>query len=85
MVIFKENLLCIPISKRKGIHEKGNISVNFFDEDGTIASTFPASTLEDAECFAIAHIKAGITNEATVIGFSQEKIIMYSMFKKEEH
>ena len=64
---------------------KGTFLVNFFDEEGTIASTFPASTLEDAECCAIAHIKAGITNEATVIGFSQEKIIMYSMFKKEEH
>ena len=65
--------------------KKGTFIVNFFDEDGTIASTFPASTLEDAECFAIARIKAGITNEATVIGFSQGKIIMYSMFKKEEH
>ena len=65
--------------------KKENFLVNFFDEDGTIASTFPASTLEDAECFAIAHIKAGIINEATVIGFSQEKIIMYSMFKKEEN
>ena len=65
--------------------KKENFLVNFFDEDGTIASTFPASTLEEAEYFAIAHIKAGITNEATVIGFSQEKIIMYSTFKKEEH
>ena len=64
---------------------KKNFLVNFFDEDGTIASTFPASTLEEAEYFAMAHIKAGITNEATVLGFSQEKIIMYSMFKKEEH
>ena len=64
---------------------KENFLVNFFDEDGTIASTFPASTLEEAEYFAMAHIKAGITNEATVIGFSQEKIIMYSTFKKEEH
>ena len=64
---------------------KENFLVNFFDEDGTIASTFPTSTLEEAEYFAIAHIKAGITNEATVIGFSQGKIIMYSMFKKEEH
>ena len=64
---------------------KENFLVNFFDEDGTIAITFPASTLEEAEYFAIAHIKAGITNEATVIGFSQEKIIMYSTFKKEEH
>lgn len=65
--------------------KKENFLVNFFDEDGTIASTFPASTLEDAECFAIAHIKAGITNEATIVGFSQGKVIMYSMFKKEEH
>ena len=65
--------------------KKERFLVNFFDEDGTIASTFPASTLEDAECFAIAHIKAGITNEATIIGYSQGKVIMYSMFKKEEH
>ena len=65
--------------------EKENFLVNFFDEDGTIASTFPAHTLEDAEYFAIAHIKAGITNEATVIGYSRGKVIMYSMFKKEEH
>ena len=65
--------------------KKGTFIVNFFDEDGTIAGTFPASTLEDAECFAIAHIKAGITNEATVIGYSRGKVIMYSMFKKEEH
>ena len=65
--------------------KKGTFLVHFFDEDGTIASTFPASTLEDAECFAIAHIKAGITNEATIIGYSQGKVIMYSMFKKEEN
>lgn len=65
--------------------EKENFLVNFFDEDGTIATTFTVNTLEGAECFAIAHIKAGITNEATVIGFSQGKVIMYSMFKKEEH
>ena len=65
--------------------KKGTFIVNFFDEDGTIASTFPASTLEDAEYFAIAHIKAGITNEATIIGYSQGKVIMYSMLKKEEH
>ena len=65
--------------------KKGTFLVNFFDENGTIASTFPASTLEEAEYFAIAHIKAGITKEATVIGFSQEKLIMYSNFKKEEH
>ena len=65
--------------------KKGTFIVNFFDEDGTIASTFPASTLEDAECFAIAHIKGGITNEATIIGYSQGKVIMYSMLKKEEH
>ena len=65
--------------------KKGTFIVNFFDEDGTIASTFPASTLEDAECFAITQNKDSITNEATVVGFSQGKIIMYSMFKKEEH
>lgn len=65
--------------------KKETFIVNFFDEEGTIASTFPASTLEEAEYFAIAHLKADITNEATVIGFSQGKVIMYSMFKKEEH
>ena len=64
---------------------KGTFLVNFFDEDGTIASTFTAHTLEEAECFAIDNIKADITNEATVIGYTKEKIIMYSMFKKEEH
>ena len=64
---------------------QGEFLVHLFDEEGAIASTLPAHTLEDAECFAIAHIKAGITNEATVIGFSQEKIIMYSNFKKEEN
>ena len=42
---------------------KGTFIVNFFDEEGTIASTFPASTLEEAEYFAIAHIKAGITSQ----------------------
>ena len=65
--------------------EKGTFIVNFFDKEKTIASTFTAPTLEDAECFAIANIKSGIANEATVVGFSQEKIIMYSNFKKEEH
>lgn len=65
--------------------KKETFLVNFFDEEGTIASTFTAHTLEEAECFAIDNINAGIANEATVIGFSQEKIIMYSMFKKEEH
>ena len=43
--------------------KKENFLVNFFDEDETIASTFPASTLEEAEYFAIAHIKAGITSQ----------------------
>ena len=65
--------------------KKGTFIVNFFDEDGTIASTFTAHTIEEAECFAIDNIKAGITNEATVIGYSQGKVIMYSMLKKEEH
>lgn len=64
---------------------KGTFLVNFFDEEGTIASTFAAHTLEEAECFAIDNIKAGIANEATVIGYSQGKVIMYSMFKKEEN
>lgn len=64
---------------------KGTFLVNFFDEEGTITSTFTAHTLEEAEYFAIDNIKAGITNEATVIGYSQGKVIMYSMFKKEEN
>ena len=71
--------------------KKGTFIVNFFDEDGTIASTFPASTLEDAECFAIAHVKAGkddiakqtSINEAAIYGYFQGKLIMYSNFKKE--
>ena len=70
---------------------KGTFIVNFFDEEGTIASTFTAHTLEDAECFAIAHVKAGKDdiakqtpiNEAEVYGYFQGKLIMYSNFKKE--
>lgn len=65
--------------------EKERFLISLFNKNGVKVNTYVANTLEDAECFAIAHIKAGITNEATVIGFSQEKIIMYSMFKKEEH
>lgn len=65
--------------------EKERFLISLFNKKGVKVNTYVANTLEDAECFAIAHIKAGITNEATVIGFSQGKIIMYSMFKKEEH
>lgn len=65
--------------------KKETFLVNFFDEEGTIASTFTAHTLEEAECFAIDNIKAGITNEATVIGYFHERIIVYSNFKKEEN
>lgn len=55
-----------------------------------MVNTYPASTLEEAEYFAIAHIKAGIAkqtpiSEATVLGYSQGKVIMYSIFKKEEN
>ena len=65
--------------------KKETFLVNFFDEEGAITTTLTTHTLEDAECFAIANIKAGITNEATVIGYFQGKVIMYSMFKKEEN
>ena len=65
--------------------EKERFLISLFNKNGVKVNTYVANTLEDAECFAIAHIKAGITNEATVIGFSQGKVIMYSMFKKEEH
>ena len=65
--------------------KKGTFLVNFFDEEGTITSTFTAHTLEEAECFAIDNIKAGITNEATVIGYFHGRIIVYSNFKKEEN
>ena len=70
--------------------KKEKFLVSLFKEDGKMANTYPASTLEEAEYFAIAHIKAGIAkqtpiSEATVISYSQGKVIMYSIFKKEEN
>ena len=65
--------------------EKERFLISLFNKKGIKVNTYVANTLEDAECFAIAHVKAGITNEATVVGFSQGKLIMYSNFKKEEN
>lgn len=73
--------------------KNGEFLVSLYNENGVMVNAYPASSLEEAEYFAIAHIKAGkdgITkqnsiSEATVIGHAQGKIIMYSMFKKEEN
>ena len=73
--------------------EKGRFLISLFNKNGVKVNTYVANTLEDAECFAIAHVKAGkdyiakqtSINEAAIFGFSQGKIIMYSNFKKEEH
>ena len=73
--------------------KSGKFLVSLYNENGVMVNVYSASSLEEAEYFAIAHIKAGKDNttkqnrinEATVIGCSQGKIIMYSMFKKEEN
>ena len=73
--------------------EKEKFFVNLFNKNGIRVNTFKVNTLEDAECFAIAQIKASRDNttkqasisEATVWGCSQGKVIMYSKFKKEEN
>lgn len=65
--------------------KKETFLVNFFDENGITTNTFTAHALEEAECFAIANIKAGMTNEATIIGYFHGRIIVYSNFKKEEN
>ena len=73
--------------------KKERFLVSFFNKNGVKVNTYVANTLEDAECFAIAHIKAGkdniakqtSINEAAIYGYFQGKLIMYSMFKKEEH
>lgn len=73
--------------------EKEKFLVNLFNKNGIRVNSFEANTLEDAECFAIAQIKASRDNtakqtsisKATVWGCSQGKIIMYSKFKKEEN
>ena len=64
--------------------------VSLFNKNGVKVNTYAASTLEDAERFAIAHVKAGIAkqtpiNEAAVFGYSQGKFIMYSNFKNKEN
>lgn len=73
--------------------EKEKFLVSLFNKNGVKVNTFVVNTLEDAECFAIAQIKASRNNtakqtsisEAAVYGYSQGKTIMYSIFKKEEN
>ena len=72
--------------------KKERFLVSFFNKNGVKVNTYVANTLEDAECFAIAHIKAGkdniakqtSINKAAIYGYFQGKLIMYSNFKKEE-
>ena len=72
--------------------KKERFLVSFFNKNGVKVNTYVANTLEDAECFAIAHIKAGkdniakqtSINEAAIYGYFQGKLIIYSNFKKEE-
>lgn len=73
--------------------EKERFLINLFNKNGVKVNTFVANTLEDAECFAIAQIKASRGNtkkqtsigEAAVYGYFQGKLIMYSNFKNEEN
>ena len=73
--------------------KKERFLISLFNKNGVKVNTYVANTLEDAECFAIAHVKAGkddITkqtsiSEATIYGYFQGKLIMYSNFKKEEN
>ena len=73
--------------------KKERFLISLFNKNGVKVNTYVADTLEDAECFAIAHVKAGKDdiakqtpiNEAEVYGYFQGKLIMYSNFKKEEH
>lgn len=73
--------------------EKERFLVSFFNKNGVKVNTYVANTLEDAECFAIAHVKAGkddiakqtSINEAAIYGYFQGKLIMYSNFKNEEN
>ena len=73
--------------------KKERFLVSFFNKNGVKVNTYVANTLEDAECFAIANVKAGkdniakqtSINEAAIYGYFQGKLIMYSNFKKEEH
>ena len=71
--------------------EKERFLISLFNKKGERVNTYVANTLEDAECFAIVHVKAGKDdiaeqtpiNEAEVYGYFQGKLIMYSNFKKE--
>lgn len=73
--------------------KNGEFLVSLYNENGVIVNTFVANTLEGAECFAIAQIKASKDNttkqtsisEAIVFGYFHGRIIMYSSFKKEEN
>lgn len=73
--------------------KKEKFLVSLFNKNGAKVNTFVANTLEDAECFAIAQIKASKDNtakqtsisEAAVFGYFCGRIIMYSNFKREEN
>ena len=39
--------------------EKERFLISLFNKNGVKVNTYVANTLEDAECFAIAHVKAG--------------------------
>ena len=73
--------------------EKERFLISLFNKKGEKVNTYVANTLEDAECFAIAHVKAGkddiakqtSINEAAIFGYFHGRFIMYSMFKKEEN
>ena len=73
--------------------KKERFLISLFNKKGEKVNTYVANTLEDAECFAIAHVKAGkddiakqtSINEAAIYGYFQGKLIMYSNFKKEEN
>ena len=71
--------------------KKERFLVSLFNKNGVKVNTYVANTIENAECFAIAHVKAGkddiskqtSISEAAVYGYFQGKLIMYSNFKKE--
>ena len=73
--------------------KKERFLISLFNKNGIKVNTYVANTIEDAECFAIANVKAGkdniakqtSINEAAVYGYFQGRLIMYSKFKKEEN
>lgn len=73
--------------------KKERFLISLFNKNGVRVNTFVANTLEDAECFAIAQIKASRDNtakqtsisKAAIYGYFQGKLIMYSNFKEEEN